>query len=252
MDRLAGSIYLGFFKYFPSIYNDNDHFICSKKCCGTIKSYRQLRVIYSSFHSQSSKGNFRSLPVEIRSIPVILNSIKVFLIAILPLMYIWSLLFDHSSTAVAYSSLANTLLAMGTFVAVLVMRQIERSEPEVELEDRKSWLMGNIFTIFPQVDFKNCLAKKNSHNLILKKFLEIFLKSTKFNFAFGMFEIYVNSNLKKTCGIDNSTRAICESQNLTYTEECFSVTISGISRMTSSRHHHDVIITSLVKSRHKT
>ena len=70
-------------------------------------------------------------------------------------MYIWSLLFDHSSTAIAYSSLANTLLAMATFVAVIVMRQIERTEPEIELEDRKSWLMGIIFTIFPQVDFKN-------------------------------------------------------------------------------------------------
>ena len=154
-------------------------------------------------------------------------------------MYIWSLLFDHSSTAIAYSSLANTLLAMGTFVAVLVMRQIERSEPEVELEDRKSWLMGNIFTIFPQVDFKNCLIKKL--HIIGEKILENLLKSTKFNFAFGMFEIYVNSNLKKTCGIDNSTRAYCESQNLTFTEESFSVTIS---RVTSSRHHHDVITTS--------
>lgn len=88
---------------------------------------------------------------------------------------------------------------MGTFVAVLVMRQIERSEPEIELEDRKSWLMGNIFTIFPQ-----------------------------FNFAFGMFEIYVNSNLKKSCGIDNSTRAYCESQNLTFTENSWGTDPGGI------------------------
>ena len=88
------------------------------------------------------------------------------------------------------------------------------------------------------------------------------MKPTKFNFAFGMFEIYVNSNLKKTCGIDNSTRAYCESQNLTFTEESFSVTISRISRVTSSGHlhdvirtshdDHDVIITSLVKIGRKT
>ena len=121
-----------------------------------------------------------------------LNPFKVFLIAILPLMYIWSLLFDYSSTAIAYSSLANTLLAMGTFVAVLVLRQIEKNEPEVNLEDRKSWIMGNIFTIFPQ-----------------------------FNFAFGMFELYVNSNLIKTCGIDEQTKEYCRSMNLTYTEEGF-------------------------------
>ena len=88
--------------------------------------------------------------------------------------------------------------------------------------------------------------------IIGEKILENLLKSTKFNFAFGMFEIYVNSNLKKTCGIDNSTRAYCESQNLTFTEESFSVAISGIRRVTSSGHHNDVIITSLVKSRQKT
>ena len=59
LDRLAGSIYLGLFQYFPSIYNDNNHFVRIKKCCWTFKSHRQLRVIHSSFHSQSSRYNFR-------------------------------------------------------------------------------------------------------------------------------------------------------------------------------------------------
>ena len=89
-------------------------------------------------------------------------------------MYIWSLLFDHSSTAIAYSSLANTLLAMGTFVAVIVMRQIERSEPEVILEERQSWLMGNIFTIFPQDGFRNYSGRP----------MEKSMKPTKVQFCF--------------------------------------------------------------------
>ena len=73
-------------------------------------------------------------------------------------------------------------------------------------------------------------------------FLKKKLKALNFNFAFGMFEIYVNSNLKKSCGIDNSTIAYCESQNLTFTEERFN-NIDEISPMTSSLLNDDVIVT---------
>ena len=58
---------------------------------------------------------------------------------------------------------------MGTFVAVIVMRQIERSEPEVMLEDRKSWLMGNIFTIFPQVGFRKITENLHEKLSVLAK-----------------------------------------------------------------------------------
>ena len=128
-------------------------------------NYELFTVLFIVRVLDTTSSLISPLPVEIKSFPVLWNSLKVFLIAILPLMYIWSLLFDHSSTAIAYSSLANTLLAMGTFVAVIVMRQIERSEPEVMLEDRKSWLMGNIFTIFPQVGFRKSPKKfKGKYN----------------------------------------------------------------------------------------
>ena len=36
-----------------------DFQVLQQKCCWTFKSHRQLRVIHSSFHSQSSRYNFR-------------------------------------------------------------------------------------------------------------------------------------------------------------------------------------------------
>ena len=108
-------------------------------------------------------------------------------------MYLLSFVFDHSSSAIAYSSLINTLVAIGTFLIVLILRRVEQEESvknvEIDTEFKIGDFLNDLFCIFPQ-----------------------------FNFAYGLFEIYYNSNVKSKCTTDNETISFCQMSNITYQE----------------------------------
>jgi len=106
-----------------------------------------------------------------------------FTISQLPFGYCCSFIFDTAASALTYCSVINIALGLITMIAVSILEV-----PSLELVDVAE-KMDYAFCIFPQYDF-----------------------------ARGLFVLYINANIKSLCTESEENEIICELQNITYAE----------------------------------
>ena len=124
-----------------------------------------------------------------------------FTLAQLPLTYVFSFRFSNPSSAIANTAFINVFLAIGSFLAVFILRLIPGTSENI--------LLSSLVYYFHH--------KKDTQD-VGKMLNNLFLIFPQFNFAMGLFDIYYNANILQQCTEDEMAKAACEYANVTYSE----------------------------------